>query len=74
MCAMLMTYWDKKLSRVCKNISAGLAWCGGGGSVVMMGLILGYDILLQQITRLQLAPGASSYTSIPNLGISQYYY
>ena len=23
----------------------------------MMGLILGYDILLQQITRLQLAPG-----------------
>ena len=31
MCAMLMTYWDKKLSRVCKNILAGLAWCGGGG-------------------------------------------
>ena len=71
MCAMLMTYWDKKLSRVCKNILAGLVR-RGGGSVVMMGLILGYDILLQQITRLQLAPGASSYT--PNLRISQYYY
>ena len=40
----------------------------------MMGLILGYDILLQQITRLQLAPGATSYTPNPNLEISQYYY